>query len=505
MKTLADIRQMAMDKIDEQSVRASGKFSKLWWNRQINEAKDVLAQETGYFRRKFELPVTGNNPTVLLPNDFCYGVFEVAWDGVELDSADMFEMEESEASDPTEYVCDGQQLKLNPPPTRTVLPGTSILTATAGAGFTNQPQNDAVELVSSDTSDTTATVDIYGTTFRTNTVVKETVTLNGTTVVTTTKTDWGYILGVELSAACTGTITVREASANATITTIAPAATTAGISLITTTCETGKAKPRVYANTTSQSIIALVGTDVSGNALSDCCVALPGAKSDAQPQNGAVELWATTGDTRTVSVIGTTFGTNNVVTETGIALTSTSTTVPVTTTKTDWGEIISIVPSAAHATYIVTARTASDITIDTIPATETLVQVPLQSFSYFPKRMQTVTHVLLGAIPATTNVTVEVGGALEVTGGGKPIDMNADSDIVIALPDQFANVLAIGAAALSQVSDLYGQPQEGRASIYLKDFWNGVERVKTYIGSLGRDNIAPMQMDTSLYGEHFHQ
>lgn len=91
--------------------------------------------------------------------------------------------------------------------------------------FTNQPSNDGVEIVSSAAGDTTQTVTIYGTTNgadQSETII-ETVSLNGTTVVSTTKTDWGNVLAVKKSASTTGTITFREASGDLAITTLAPA------------------------------------------------------------------------------------------------------------------------------------------------------------------------------------------------------------------------------------------------------------------------------------------
>lgn len=95
----------------------------------------------------------------------------------------------------------------------------SLDTATAaGAAFTNQPANDGIEVVSDSTTDITQTVTIIGTTNGTDTVVVETVTLTGTTAVSTAKTDWGVVLAVKKSAATVGTVTVREASGNATIT-----------------------------------------------------------------------------------------------------------------------------------------------------------------------------------------------------------------------------------------------------------------------------------------------
>lgn len=98
--------------------------------------------------------------------------------------------------------------------------GTELAAGAAGGNFGNQPANDGVEIVSDAAGDTTQSITIIGTTNGGNTVVVETVALTGTSQASTVKTDWGEILAVKLSAACAGTVTVREASANATIITL---------------------------------------------------------------------------------------------------------------------------------------------------------------------------------------------------------------------------------------------------------------------------------------------
>lgn len=97
----------------------------------------------------------------------------------------------------------------------------------AWSGFTNQPASDAVEVVSDSASDV-GKCTIFGTTHVGGAFAYETITLNGVTEVITTKTDWGNIYGIFLGdiegkniSPAVGTITVREASADQTITTIA--------------------------------------------------------------------------------------------------------------------------------------------------------------------------------------------------------------------------------------------------------------------------------------------
>ena len=105
----------------------------------------------------------------------------------------------------------------------------------AHSGFANQPDGDAVAVISNSASDT-GLCTIFGTNKTTGAFKYETVTLTGTSAVTTTETDWGSVYGVFLgdiygktTKAAVGTITVREASADQAITTIA--ATKMGIGL----------------------------------------------------------------------------------------------------------------------------------------------------------------------------------------------------------------------------------------------------------------------------------
>jgi hypothetical protein len=113
-----------------------------------------------------------------------------------------------------------------------------LLTLTNWAGFGNQPANDAVEVVSNSASDV-GDCTIWGTDFVTGALCYEKVILNGTTPVSTVKTNWRNIISIFLGretgkniTAAVGTITVREASADQTITTIAAGAFHAGMLII---------------------------------------------------------------------------------------------------------------------------------------------------------------------------------------------------------------------------------------------------------------------------------
>lgn len=137
-----------------------------------------------------------------------------------------------------------------------------------GGGFTNQPSNDGVEVLSDDATDVNQTIVIYGTTTGTTTVVKEEVSLNGTTFVPTVKTDWGNILGVEIAGntpVAAGTVTVREASGDATITTISAGSRLAGIYEVLLADRIGyNAIPDLVIDAANTDDVGLVCTDSAG-------------------------------------------------------------------------------------------------------------------------------------------------------------------------------------------------------------------------------------------------
>lgn len=139
-------------------------------------------------------------------------------------------------------------------------------TATAGGGFTNQPATDSVQCVSSAAGDTTQTVTIWGTRNALGDVVyTDTKTLTGVTPVDFTNADWALVLGVELSATCTGTITVQEKSGGLAITTIAPASTTSGILAISGAANqrSFNIAPVIYSDAGTTKQIGMVGTSVA--------------------------------------------------------------------------------------------------------------------------------------------------------------------------------------------------------------------------------------------------
>jgi hypothetical protein len=147
-----------------------------------------------------------------------------------------------------------------------------ISTHTTGVGtaFTNQPTGDTVEILSTSGADTMLCT-IYGTTQGGgDTVTTEQITLLGLSVATTVKTNWGLILGIGLASNAAGTITFREGSGDLAITTIAPAASTSGISTVAAASTSmGGNLVDIVSNGATTRQVGFIGTDTNGVAQTD--------------------------------------------------------------------------------------------------------------------------------------------------------------------------------------------------------------------------------------------
>lgn len=158
------------------------------------------------------------------------------------------------------------------------LTGKNLTAATAGGNFANQPAGDSVEVVSSNNADKGQILTIYGTkTGATATVTTETIVLNGTTAVASATTTWQNILGLELSAACAGTVTVREGSGDATIITFSAGDLSKGV--VTIADSRGRdAILRAIGSGASTAPVGAIGTSPSGAAVTSV-IALNGTNS----------------------------------------------------------------------------------------------------------------------------------------------------------------------------------------------------------------------------------
>lgn len=177
----------------------------------------------------------------------------------------------------------------------------AIKVSSVGLAFTNQPANDGLEIGSASAADTTQTVTVYGTTNGTDTVVAETITLTGTTFVSTVKVDWGLILGIELSASCAGTVTVREASGNATVTTITTGNLSKGVETVTLTSSYNN-PPTVAADGATTKQIGLIGTNAAGTVIRDS-QALTGATAVSMNSSFTAVTKILTGDLETTRTV----------------------------------------------------------------------------------------------------------------------------------------------------------------------------------------------------------
>jgi hypothetical protein len=160
------------------------------------------------------------------------------------------------------------------------LTGNLTITTKAGGGFANQPAGDGVEALSDNAADVGQILTIYGTkTGATTTITEESIVLNGATFAATILQTWQNILGASLSAACAGTVTIREASTNATIITIAAGTLTAGIETPTIT-NAREQIVNIIASGASTMPVGIIGTGADGSALTSV-TALNGATAKA--------------------------------------------------------------------------------------------------------------------------------------------------------------------------------------------------------------------------------
>lgn len=154
------------------------------------------------------------------------------------------------------------------PALQSSLAGATISSA-LGLSFANQPANDGIEVLSANAADKMPLI-IYGTTNGGLTVVKEQITLNGTSVVSTSKVDWGVMLGAEIPRGyptSKGTVTIREASGNATIITMAAGVRQKGVHDVAAANGRGLYHA-IYAvgDGASTKTVGVVGTDATSTA-----------------------------------------------------------------------------------------------------------------------------------------------------------------------------------------------------------------------------------------------
>ena len=75
--SLATIISRAQSRIDNLVTQDAGKWSHDWWVGLVNQAKDVLAQETGFNRTRFKIAITKGNQVSALPTGLCWQIESV--------------------------------------------------------------------------------------------------------------------------------------------------------------------------------------------------------------------------------------------------------------------------------------------------------------------------------------------------------------------------------------------------------------------------------------------
>jgi hypothetical protein len=150
--------------------------------------------------------------------------------------------------------------------------GATVNADAVSGNYGNQPEDDAIEVLSSvEEADVNKTVTIYGTTHGGTVIVSETIALDDTdarVVVESVKQNWGTILAIVSNDAHAGTLTVRKKTGAGTIGTLATGTASSGIKAVAAANVRGfNAIPTCVASGASTKICGLVGTGINGAAL----------------------------------------------------------------------------------------------------------------------------------------------------------------------------------------------------------------------------------------------
>jgi hypothetical protein len=163
---------------------------------------------------------------------------------------------------------------------------TAIATGTGGA-FTDQPTDDAVEIVSDDATDIGIDVTIIGTTHGGVVVVSETLATHATdatTAVETVKQNWGVILAIKTVGGHAGTLTIRKKTGPATIKTLATTVNSAGVVVVAAAAQGAHGViPYGTAEAASTKVVGILYSPATGAADALGGVALNGTAKNAFP------------------------------------------------------------------------------------------------------------------------------------------------------------------------------------------------------------------------------
>jgi len=211
--TLEQIRQLAMIAVDQPNYETAGKWSKAWWTSLANKVQSLLAQQAGYYVKRYPVDIVANQQTSTLPSTLCYGILGVTLGNQSVIATGVPDLDE-------------------------MYPGWRYQ-----SDLPNQPGGDTLAVVSASASDTgEPTATVYGLD-NTGAYATKTVELTGTTPVAVSLAGgltWGEVSYVVLSEACVGAVALSRDADDAVICSIAIGDTTAGTAPTTAT-------PRYYA------------------------------------------------------------------------------------------------------------------------------------------------------------------------------------------------------------------------------------------------------------------
>jgi hypothetical protein len=161
--------------------------------------------------------------------------------------------------------------------------------------------------------------------------------------------------------------------------------------------------------------------------------------------------------------------------------------------ETAWGDIHYIELSAA-CVGDVTVATAVGATIAVIEAGDTSAGSDITT-------NDAPLYVALEGANVLVYPMTEANGTLWLVGGLWPTDLTtasslSDSQTITGLDFAFYDIVAEGAAALSEITNL--DDESGRANIHSQAFWSGVDRVKMATQNRQLDRTDSLQVGDSF-------
>lgn len=212
-----------------------------------------------------------------------------------------------------------------------------------------------------------------------------------------------------------------------------------------------------------------------------------------QPTDDGIHVFSASGADigQTVTIYGTVHSTgvytSEVVTLAGASVK--------TTTQIHWGEVYYILLSAACAGAVTVQEASADAVIATIAigdltaGTDITVGDPL----YYVLRPP---YFEVWPIPETARTLWLVGGALPTA--FTAATTLADASTPDALPGEFHDALADGAAVYAAQCDLNERPDDPKALTYWNSYMALAQELKQYLNSMSRDGTPTMNVTAGL-------